>query len=367
MEELSTGTIAALCGLAGGAVLGFAARWGRFCTLGAIEDHVLAGNSQRLRMWGVAISIGAIATYALHGAGLIDIAQTFYLLTPTTIVATLVGSLIFGLGMSLVGTCGFGTLARIGGGDLKSIVTFLVMGITAYATVGGAGAYLRLELGVPERNVNLDGAGPDGAGFAFALERVFGIPVSISAILLAVLLGGVCLSSKAFRKNGKLLFTGALVGLTIAFGWVATGVVAHDPFEPYPLESFTFSAPLGETLIYVMTMTGASLKFGIGAVVGVVIGAAVTSLIQRHFRWEACDDAREMRRQMLGGVMMGFGGVTALGCTVGQGLSAASALSYSAPVALAGIYLGAWIGLHGLVHGSVLEPLKQFWPLGNRQ
>lgn len=362
MEELSPGTTAALCGLAGGAVLGFAARWGRFCALGAIEDKVLAGNGLRLRMWGLAIAIGALATYGLHGIGLIDISRTFYLASPTTLIATLVGSLIFGFGMSLVGTCGFGTLARIGGGDLKSIVTFLVMGITAYATLGGAAAYLRIGLGVPARNLD-----PGNAGFAFAIEQFMGVPASIAGIILALLLAGFCLSSKALRQNVRVLFTAALVGLTIAFGWFATGVLAYDPFESYPLESFTFSAPLGEALIYVMTMTGASLKFGIGAVAGVIVGAAITTLVQRHFRWEVCDDAREMRRQMLGGVLMGFGGVTALGCTVGQGLSAASALAYSAPIALIGIYLGAWIGLHALVHGSVLEPLKQVWPLGSRQ
>lgn len=361
MEELSPGTIAATGGLLGGLVLGFAARWGRFCTLGAIEDATLAGNATRLRMWGLAISIGIAATYGLNASGAVDISRTFYIAAPTTLFATLVGSFVFGLGMSLVGTCGYGTLARIGGGDLKSIVTFLVMGITAYATLRGAGAYLRLGLGSTQHNE----AG--GAGFAFAIQNVTGIPASVGAGVIATLLATLCLSSSALRANKKMLVTAVLVGLTIAFGWVVTGIWAHDPFNPYPLESFTFSAPLGEAIVYVMTMTGASLKFGIGAVAGVVLGAAATTLVQNHFRWEACDDAREMRRQMLGGVLMGFGGVTAFGCTVGQGLTAASALAFSAPVALVGIYAGAWIGLHALVHGSVLESLKQLWPLGGKQ
>lgn len=360
MEELSPGTIAALGGLLGGLVLGFAARWGRFCTLGAIEDATLAGNTTRLRMWGLAIAVGIAVTYGLHGSGAIDISQTFHIASPTTLLATLVGSFIFGLGMSLVGTCGFGTLARIGGGDLKSIVTFLVMGITAYATLRGAGAYLRLELGSAEDN------GASQAGFAFALQSMTGIPATAIALVLAALLAALCLSSSAIRADKKTLFTAVLVGLTICFGWVVTGILAYDPFDPYPLESFTFSAPVGETIIYVMTMTGASLKFGIGAVAGVVLGAVATTLVQRYFRWEACDDAREMRRQMLGGVLMGFGGVTAFGCTVGQGLTAASALAFSAPVALIGVYVGAWIGLHALVHGSVLEPLKQLWPSGEK-
>ncbi|MEP4434581.1 MAG: YeeE/YedE thiosulfate transporter family protein, partial [Hyphomicrobiales bacterium] len=187
------------------------------------------------------------------------------------------------------------------------------------------------------------------------------------AIALALLLAIFCLSSTTLRTNRKMMATAVLVGLAIAFGWIVTGIWAQDVFNPYPLESFTFSAPLGEAIVYVMTMTGASLKFGIGAVAGVVFGAAATTLVQKHFRWEVCDDAREMRRQMLGGVLMGFGGVTAFGCTIGQGLTAASALAFSAPVALVGIYAGAWIGLHVLVHGSVWEPFKQLWSLGGKQ
>jgi hypothetical protein len=144
----------------------------------------------------------------------------------------------------------------------------------------------------------------------------------------------------------------------IVWGWIATGIIAADEFEPYRLESFTFSAPLGETLIYVMTMAGSALKFGIGATVGIIIGAALTSLAHGYFRWEACDDARELRRQMMGGMFMGVGGVTASGCIVGQGMAAFSTLAYSAPVALIGIFAGAWFGLHFLVHGSIAEAFR---------
>ena len=152
--------------------------------------------------------------------------------------------------------------------------------------------------------------------------------------------------------------TGVLVGLVITWGWFATGNLANDPFDPYPLESFTFSAPLGETIIYFMTMTGSSLNFGIGAVLGVIAGAAVTSVAQSYFRWEACDDAREMRRQILGGFLMGVGGVTALGCTIGQGVTAASLLAFSAPIALISIFVGVWIGLHTLIEGSIKGPFR---------
>ncbi len=352
MEALSAGAIAALGGFLGGLVLGFAARWGRFCTLTSIENAVLGSDLSGLRMWGLAIAVAIAGTYGLDHSGLIEIADSFYLSSPTSLLATISGGLLFGVGMALVGTCGFGTLARVGGGDLKSVVTFLVMGITAYATLRGATAYLRVGLfsGPESRETT--------ASFPHMLAPVIGVSANSIAYIVAAAIAVVCLLSSGFRQESRKIVTGALVGLTIAWGWFVSGVLAADDFDPYPLESYTFSAPLGDTLIYFMTMSGASLKFGIGAVVGVVLGAAITSLTQSHFRWEACDDAREMRRQILGGFLMGFGGVTALGCTIGQGLSAASALAWSAPLALASIFIGAWFGLHYLVSGSVLDPIR---------
>lgn len=359
MEVLSAGSIAALGGFAGGFVLGFAARWGRFCTLSAIEDATLGSDSNGLRMWGLAIAIAVIGTYALDHTGLITISESFYLIAPTTLVATTIGGVLFGLGMALVGTCGFGTLARVGGGDLKSVVTFLIMGITAYATLRGATSYLRVTLfDQPELRET-------PASFAHAASSLTGSNAHIAAYAIAATIGLICLSSSDFRQQPKKMIVGVVVGLTVVWGWFSTGHLAADDFDPYPLESYTFSAPLGDTLIYAMTMSGASLKFGIGAVLGVVMGAAITSLAQRHFRWEACDDAREMRRQIFGGFLMGFGGVTALGCTIGQGLSAASTLAWSAPVALVSIFVGAWIGLQYLISGSFFEPIRGLFTARN--
>lgn len=352
MEEMGSGALAAIGGLAGGIVLGFAARWGRFCTLNAIESAALGGDTRDLRMWGLAIAVAIAGTFGLDQAGFIEVSSSFYIAAPTHLLATIVGGLLFGLGMAFVGTCGYGSLARIGGGDLKSVVTFLVMGITAYATLRGATAYLRVAAfpapDSPERP----------ASFAHLMSAGTGLSIHNSAYLLAGLVTILCLSSAPFRRSRKRIAVGSLVGVVIVWGWITTGVIAADDFDPYPLESYTFSAPLGETIMYVMTMSGASLKFGIGAVVGVVVGAAITSLFQGYFRWEACDDAREMRRQILGGFLMGIGSVTALGCTIGQGISAASMLAYSAPVALISMFIGAWLGLQYLIRGSFLEPLR---------
>lgn len=349
MTDLSPGTIAALGGFAGGIALGFAARWGRFCTLGAIEDACLGGSRGRISAWLLAIAIAIAGSFGLDQAGLIFMPDSFYLSTPTTLLATLFGAFLFGLGMSLVGTCGYGTLARIGGGDLKSVVSFLVLAITAYATMNGLTAYIRVFMfGQPEVLEN-------PAGIAHAAAARFGGNVHGWAYAIATALALIALTSKDLRASVRYLAAGVIAGLTIVSGWFVTGYLAGDVFNPQRLESFTFTGPTGDTIIYAMTATGASLQFGIGAIPGVVAGAAITTLCQRYFRWEACDDAREMRRQILGSALMGFGGVTAAGCTIGQGLSAASLLAFTAPVALVGIFCGAWLGLQILVYGSLKD------------
>ena len=352
MESLDIGTIAALGGLLGGVVLGFAARWGRFCTLNSIEQAVLGADLNGLRMWALAISVAIACSWSANQFGYINLGSSFYLTAPVALTASIAGGLIFGLGMAFVGTCGFGCLARIGGGDLKSVVTFLVMGITAYATMHGATAYVREYL-FPRVE-----APTHAESIPAFVSDISGLPALLIAYGMALVLGLAAIINKSFLLDGRKILTAVLVGLTIVYGWIVTGYIAIDEFDPRPLENYTFSAPMGDAIIYVMTLTGASLKFGIGAVFGVVLGAFLTSISQGHFRWEACDDAIELRRQMIGGFLMGIGSVTALGCSIGQGLSAMSTLAWSAPVTVASIFIGAWFGLHYLVQGSFVAPLK---------
>lgn len=347
MIEVSPTILATLGGFAGGTVLGFAARWGRFCTFAAIEDSILGADSARLRMWGLAIATAIAGVYTLDLLGVVNVAESIYLASPASIFSTIVGGLLFGLGMSLVGTCGFGILSRIGGGDLKSTVSFLVMGISAYATINGIMAYPRIwffpQPVRPEQP----------AGIAHQIANIFNVAPGVVGLVLAAVLAAFVLSNGALLRHRRFLITGILVGATVVFGWWVVSVGTADPFNPQPPGSFTFAAPLGDTILFIMAATGSELDFGIGSVVGVVGGAWLTTLLLRDFRWEACDDAIELRRQMFGGMFMGIGGILALGCTIGQGLSAASALAISAPVALASMYIGAWFGLQFLVSGSL--------------
>jgi len=154
------------------------------------------------------------------------------------------------------------------------------------------------------------------------------------------------------RQSFSFIFWGAIVGLAIASGWIGTNWVANTGFANEPIETHTFTAPVGDTLFYLMTASGNTLSFSVGSIAGVIIGAFIGSIFKGHFRWEACEDPRELKRQISGAVFMGVGAILAVGCSIGQGISAMAVLAYSAPIALISIFIGAKLGLAFLIEGS---------------
>jgi len=345
LELLGEANAAALIGLLGGVALGLAARIGRFCTLGAIEDALYADDTKRLRMWGVALGIAIIGTHLATGMGAMDPSQSAYLDRVWNPLATIIGGLMFGYGMALSGNCGYGALARLGGGDLRSFVIVMVMGLSAYFVMSGPLAQARVWL-FP---VELDAV--QSQGLSYLMGSSFGISPTIVGIVLGAVILLFSISNLEFRQRKDQLFWGAVVGLAITSGWVGTYWVIETGFEVEPLESHSFAAPVGDTIFYAMTASGNTLSFSVGSVVGVLLGACLGSYSKGHFRWEACEDQRELRRQIFGAALMGPGAILAVGCSVGQGLSAFSLLAYSAPVAFIAIFAGAALGLKQLITG----------------
>lgn len=344
LEFLGEANTAALFGLIGGLVLGLAARVGRFCTLGAIEDVRYSSDDRRLRMWGLAIGVSIILTHISMSAGLLNPSDTAYLDRVWNPLATVVGGLLFGYGMALAGNCGYGALARLGGGDLRSLMIVLVMGLSAYITMSGPLAELRVML-FP---VELQATAPQGFS---QLAANLNIPHAVTGLVIGGLLIAFSLASSEMLRSPGHIFWGTVVGLAIVSGWLGTFWIAETGFGNEPIETHTFAAPIGDTIYYAMTASGNTLSFSVGSVLGVVIGAMLGSYSKGHFRWEACEDPRELKRQMLGAALMGVGAILAVGCSVGQGLSAFSVLAYSAPLAFACIFIGASFGLRQLIEG----------------
>ncbi|MBV2360333.1 YeeE/YedE family protein [Thalassococcus sp. CAU 1522] len=344
-DLFSDHVLVALVGLFGGVLLGLAARLGRFCTLGAIEDVLYGGSDVRMRMWGVAIGLAVMGSFALMGLGWLDGGDTYYLSIRFMPVAAVIGGLIFGYGMALAGNCGYGAIARLGGGDLRSFVIVLVMGVSTYVVLSGPLAPLRAAL-FPQ--VESTGTAP---GIAHGIGAAAGLPVPVIGMTLGAVIFAFSAMSRALWAKPKQVGWSAAVALAVLSGWAGTTWVATTGFEGLPVVSHSFAAPLGESILWWMTGSARPVSFAVGSVAGVWLGAFAGSLIKGHFRWEACEDPRELRRQIIGAALMGAGAVIALGCSIGQGLSAFSVLALSAPLTFAAIFVGAALGLRQLIEG----------------
>ncbi len=358
MVELTTGQLVALSGFALGLIAGWVARWARFCTFGAVEDMVLTGNLGRLKSWALAIAVAMIAVQIMHISGIARIDETFYLGTQFHWAGAILGGLLFGIGMAQVGTCGFGILVRIGGGDLKAFVAFLVMGLTAYMTAGGITGYARRYV---LEAVDLDLTNIGGQGLPHFVAALFNSDVQILWLPMALTVAGLllawCFSGGGFKGNPRDITSGIVIGLVVAGGFAATGIIGNDPFEPVNVRSLSFVIPPGRAVVYLITFVGSAINFSIALVFGTLAGSLGAAIWNKEVRVEAYDDAREMRRHLLGAFMMGFGGVSAYGCTFGQGISGMATLSAAAPLALGSILIGAVGGLYYLLTGSVRETL----------
>jgi len=218
------------------------------------------------------------------------------------------------------------------------------MGLSAHFTLSGPLAELRLEL-FPVSAVDTP------AGYAEALS----VPGALSPTAVGLAMGMVlilaAIASRNLLSNPKSLIWGATVGLAVVSGWAGTSHVAYESFGSVAATTHTFAEPIGDSLIYLMMASGMPMSFAVGSVAGVIGGAAIGSLLKGQFRWEACDDPGELRRQILGAALIGMGAAVAGGCTIGQGVSALSVLAYGAPITLAGIVIGAALGLRQLISG----------------
>jgi hypothetical protein len=345
LEDLPLNLLRFALGLGLGGAFGFVARRGRFCTLGAIEDSVYANDTRRLRTWLVAIGVAVIGVHLLESFGELDLTKSIYTGSRLEFGALIIGGLIFGFGMALNGTCGMGTLRQIGGGDLRAVITFLVMGVTAMMTMRGLTGVARVAVTDPLA-VDL------GASATQRLPLLAGLSgqgVTIAAIVIGLGIAVFAFAHRGFRASPRFAVTGILIGLIVVAGWWATGVAGYDSFDTRRIESFTFVGPLGDTLLYGMLSTALSLDFPIGAVIGFVIGAYLAAVSDGSFRWQIPASAAEFKRRLIGAFMMGFGGITALGCTIGQGVTGVSTLSVGSVIAIVSIVAGGRLGLWWIV------------------
>jgi uncharacterized membrane protein YedE/YeeE len=318
---MDTNTQVALAAFGVGVAFGAVARWSGFCLRGAVEDVLTKPGAPRARGFVLAIVVGLVAVQALVFAGELDLSKAVVLPTSLFWGGALLGGLMFGVGMVLTGGCGTRMLVLAAGGNLRSAVVFVVFGFVAYATIRGILAPTRSAM-MAASSVNL------------AKQT---LPLAVGGVVLVAALAFI-----AWRRvPAKHLVGGALIGLLVPLGYLVTGGLGGDEFEPATVESINVTRGGGDALIYLLTWTGSKINFGIAFVGGIVVGALIVALARRDFKLVGFEQPADMLRYALGGALMGAGGVLALGCTVGNGLTGIASLAPTSFIALPAMVLAA--------------------------
>jgi hypothetical protein len=335
-----------------------------FCTMGSITDIVTFGDWRRMRMWLLAIVVAIAGTAALQWAGLIDTAKTIYTGARVPWLSHLVGGFLFGFGMTLASGCGSKTLIRAGAGNLKSWIVLVFLAATAYMTLKGVFAPLRVN-GLD--TFRLDVGAPTSDLPALALAAGLGGAVRLALPLVAAAaLAAFVFASRDFRSSRAMIVGGIVIGAVIVGGWYVSGHLGYVPEDPQTLEerfvatnsgrmeSYSFVAPNAYLLELLLLWTDQSrvLTFGIAGVLGMLAGSAAVALATRTFRFEGFASVEDLGNHVAGAILMGFGGVTALGCTIGQGLTGISTLA-----------IGSILTFAAIIAGCVVAVKYQMWRL----
>jgi uncharacterized protein len=335
-----------------------------FCTMGAVSDVVNMGDWNRMRMWLLAIAVAIAGATGLQLAGLIDLSKTIYTSPNFTWLSYVLGGLLFGIGMTLGSGCGSKTLIRIGTGNLKSLIVAIVLAVTAYMTLKGILGVFRVAAIDP-----VSAKLASGQDLASLIAGVLGFDKKPVLTALGLAIAGGLLAfvfkERQFRTFDNVL-GGVVVGLVVVGGWYLSGHVGYLAEDPATLEekflatnsgrmeSLSFVAPQAYTLELLLLWSDKSrvVTFGIATVLGMFAGSLAWSLATRSFRLESFRDAEDLIGHLIGGALMGFGGVLALGCTIGQGVSGLSTLA-----------LGSFLAFFSIIAGAALTMKIQYWRL----
>lgn len=355
MEDWSVVSKVSLIGFIGAMIFGAVASKTHFCIMGSVSDWINMDSRVRFRAWVLSIGIAVLGAQSMNLLGWVDFSESIYLGATFGWSGFLIGGVLFGIGMTLGAGCGQRTLVRVGGGNMKSLVVLIVMAITAYATLRGLLAPIRINVFGP-LSIDLAARGIQDQGIDTILSGLTGVSLSAMTLMIAGAIGVGCLlyafKDKGFRASSDNILAGVTIGLLVTGAWYVTGVIGKDEFEPVPVEAITFIAPSGNALNYLMTWTGSEINFGIAVVGGMIAGSFIYAILTGNFRIETFANATDMRNHLVAGVLMGFGGVLSFGCTIGQGVSGMSTLA-----------LGSLVTLIAIVFGSALTMKVQYYML----
>lgn len=347
----------AVGGLAIGFAFGAIAQATNFCTMGAISDIMNLKDWRRLRAWVLAAGTAILGAQLLQWGGAVDLSLSMYLSARLNWAGNVLGGLMFGFGMVFAGGCASRNLVRAGSGDARSLLVLVVIGSLAYVTIGGILGPLRAML---ERATSVRlGAQTQSLGDLLAPHIGMPSPTAqlIAAAAVLVPIFAFCFASADFRASRRHVWSGIGVGLTVVAGWLLTGLAFDEMARwPRPPISLTYVRPIGDAMEWLERFTAAPLPgFGVATVIGALLGAFVMATATGSFRVTGFAGSDDTLRHLMGAGLMGIGGVMALGCTIGQGISGLSTLAAGSFFAFLAIVLGTVLGVRTLEHRLASE------------
>jgi len=345
-----------------------------FCTMGAVSDFVNMGDTGRLRAWLLAMAVAILGVTLLEYAGLLNLSGSFppYRNSNIVLAENILGGLMFGVGMTLASGCGNKCLVRIGGGNIKSIIVFLIVGVLAYFMINpfpgsDKTIYSVLFYGWTSP-MSVDVLKPQDIGSLVGGSEPSAMRLIVGVVVFLAM-GHFIFKSKEFRSSADNMIGGAVVGLAVLAAWFVSGNVIVDAdgeilsLQQYynqwdmladsdagkpaagamlATQSYTFINPMGQALNYLAGgLDGSLMTFGVVAVFGVVAGSLIWSLISRSFRIEWFSSASDVANHVIGAVLMGIGGTLAMGCTIGQAVTGISTLAVGSILTFGAIFLGS--------------------------
>ena len=348
----------------------------RFCTMGAVSDWVNMGTLGRMRSWVFAMAIALGGVVALEAGGVINLASdTFppYRTSNFAWLRYLLGGLLFGIGMTLGSGCGNRTLVRLGAGNIKSLTVLAAAATCAYLMLWTPLFDYAFLPWIQATSIDLSRHGMPTQELGTVLGAMFGFERSSTlnltvAGLVAIAMFAWVFKSREFRQDFDYVLGGAAVGLAVLAAWYITGGPIGQSWKEYAemadvipsrvqTQSYTFIAPMGDSVRYLMNPANLSLvNFGVAALSGIILGAFLYAILTKDFRYERFVTLRDFGSHVLGGSLMGIGGVLGMGCTIGQGVTGVSTLA-----------IGSIITLLSIIIGSAATMKYQFWRMMQEQ
>ena len=271
IDQWGDGVVLAAAGAVTGILFGAMAQHSKFCLRAATVEVAEARFGPRLSIWLIAFTAAVLAVQGAIAAGFLDVSQARPLAATGSMSGAIIGGLMFGCGMILARGCASRLLVLSATGNLRALISCLVLTLAAQASLRGVLSPVREGLG---------GLWLVQGGAGRNMLALVGMSAPVAAMLAGV--GLIAALVFARRRNVPIneALAGAFVGAAVGFGWVLTYLIAQSSFEVVAISSVTFTGPSTDTLMGLVNEAALPWGFGLGLVPGVFIGAGGMAVLR---------------------------------------------------------------------------------------